>query len=337
MNWLSRLFPRKKEGEALYTDALECLLRGDTEGAFLKLRDLVKTDTSHINAYVKMGDILREKGKPDQAVKIHQSLKFRQNLTAAQKIEIHTSLARDYYALGRLARAEDNTNEVLRVDKKNAWAAEFLVQVSERGQRWEEASEYFKRVEKIGGKDDLRRHAYYRTMEGKAKEETGRAEDARGDYLKATKMDDTYPDPYLYLGNLYQREKNLEKAAENWMRFAELSPGSGKQVFGRLEKALFELGRFGQMEEFYRKLTSKDPDNMDALWGLINVLQAKGELDQAMALIDDILSRNEKSIPARLARLKLSLSRTNQDQLSAEVDEILKLIHPGNGPAVRSS
>lgn len=331
MAWLKRLFPQKREGTALYTDALEYLLRGDTDAAFSRLRKLVETDTSHVRAYVKMGDILRQNGKADQAVKIHQTLKFRRNLTSAQKVDIYSSLAKDYFELGRYPRAEENAVEVLKVDRKNRWAAEFLVKISERQNRWSEAARYLGKLEKISGEDITRRLAQFRMMEGRMKEEQNLLDEARGDYLKASKLDEAYADPHLYLGNLHQREGDLEKAIENWMTFAHLAPGSGKQVFERLEKALYELGRFGEMEGFYRKLIETDSGNIEAVSGLIDVLAAKGELDQAMNVLEEIVGMNDKSIAARLIRLKVSLHKINQDNLSKEVDDILKFVHTEGG------
>jgi pentatricopeptide repeat protein len=81
------------------------------------------------------------------------------------------------------------------------------------------------------------------------------------------------------------------------------------------------------MEEFYRGLSEKDSSNMDAFSGLINVLAAKGEFDQAITILDDLTSRNGQSVRIRLARLKLELRKRKEDELSNEVDEIVTLIH----------
>jgi len=337
LNFFNRLFSPRKNGQVLYAESLEHLLNGDTDEALRKLRELVKIDTNHINAYIQLGDILREKKNPDQATKIHQSLTFRRGLSTNQKVEIYTSLAKDYYALGEFSRAEENANRVFQLDKKNRWASEFLIKLCEGQERWARASDYLKKFEKVSGKSEKRRHAFYRMMVGQKKEKEKRYDEARTDYLKVTKLDSTFADPYLYLGNLDEKGGNLEKAVENWKKFAELSPGSGKQVFERLEKALFELGRFGQIEEFYRKLMAKDSKNMDVISGLVNVFQAKGEYDKALSLIDQVLSKNNKSVRARLARLRLSLRKIDQDQLSAEVDEILHLIKGSQGAPLRTS
>lgn len=330
MKFISRLFSRKKDARILYTESLECLLDGDVDGAYRKLRELVEVDTDQIRAYIRLGDILRERERPDQAAKIHQSLTFRRRLTDDQKIEIHTSLAKDYFTLGSFSKAEDHANKVSHLDKKNQWAVDYLIEICEKQQRWKDAAEYLKRAEKVTGKDEKRRGAFFRMMEGKAEEKGGAYNDARANYIRATKIDPSYADPYLYLGNLDERENDLEKSVHHWMRFAELCSSSGKQVFDRIEKALFELGRFGQVENFYRRLVEKDSQNADALLGLIDLLQTKGEYDKALAIVDDVLSKNNNLAIAHLAHLKLALRKIDQDQLSAKVDEIIQLLRSGS-------
>ena len=306
-------------------------MRGDSEGAYRKLRELVKIDTNHIGAYIRLGDILREKEKADQAVKIHQSLIFRRGLTTDQKVEIHTSLAKDYYSIEKFSRAEQYANQVLRFDKKNVWAAEYLLRICEDQKRWTDATEYLRKFERVSGKSEKRRRAYYRMMEGQKREEEGKFDDARSDYSQAVKLDETYADPHLYLGNLHEREKDLGSAVKNWMQFAELSPGSGKQVFERIEKALFEMGRFSETETFYRKVIATDPNNIDAIARLVDVLEAKGEIDKALALLEEALVKNDRSILARLSHLKLSLRKQDQDDLSAKVNEIVQMISKNSG------
>ena len=337
MNLLSKLFPRRKDSHLLYTEALEHMLVGDTDSAFWKLRELVKGDTNNVSAYIKLGDILREKDKGEQAVKIHQSLIFRRNLRTEVKIEIYRSLANDYFQMNQFPRAEENAKRILRLDRKNEWAAKFLVKICERRKRWQDASLYLKKLERITGEPDLRDHARYIMMQGRENEDRGEIEQAKNCYLKAVKTDEQFADPHLYLGNIFQREKDLEKAVEHWMKFAEKSAGSGKQIYVRLEKALFELGRFSDVEEFYRKLMSADGGNTDAVSGLVNVMAARGEYDQALTLVDEVLLRNNRSIRARLAKMKLALREIQKDQLAAEIDEIVDLIHDGKSTPVRSS
>ena len=79
------------------------MVRGDTRTALSHLRNVVKQDTNHINAYLQMGDILREEDNAQAAIKIHQSLTVRPNLSNEVKRDIHKSLALDFEQLGNLS------------------------------------------------------------------------------------------------------------------------------------------------------------------------------------------------------------------------------------------
>tara|TARA_B100001964_G_scaffold47650_1_gene53293 strand:+ start:321 stop:1343 length:1023 start_codon:yes stop_codon:yes gene_type:complete len=335
LRFLSQIFGKRKDSTTLYIEALEHLVDGKTDLAITKLREVIQLDSSNVNAYVLLADILRKRNIIDQAIKIHRSLTIRQRLTKEQKILIQTSLAKDYLVLGKTRLARESTKKILEYDRHNNWAADFLVRLAEEENDWKKADDLLSSIEKSSGNMDARRHARYRMMIGRSKESEGDLEGAKEDYKQAITFDQTYADSYLYLGNLHEKSGDLEPALEHWRKFAELAPSAAKQVFERFERALFQLGRYGDVEEFYRHIMVKNPNDMDALIGLVDVLQAKGEHERALGIVDDALARNRRSIRARLARLKISLRRVHQDQLSAEVDKIVELIPSSNGQSRR--
>ena len=71
---------QKKNSDLLYTEELNMLVRGQSDNAIRLLRDVVKQDTNHLNAYLQLGDILRDEGNSLNAIKIHQSLTVRPGL-----------------------------------------------------------------------------------------------------------------------------------------------------------------------------------------------------------------------------------------------------------------
>ena len=64
------------------------MLRTDNRKAIKLLRDVVKQDSDHIAAYLQLGNLLREED-PQRAIKIHQMLTVRPNLSKTIKIEIY--------------------------------------------------------------------------------------------------------------------------------------------------------------------------------------------------------------------------------------------------------
>ena len=80
---------KKRRTESIYTNALNAMVRGDTRTALSNLRDVVKQDSEHINAYLQMGNILRQDNNGQAAIKIHQSLMVRPNLNNEIRLDIH--------------------------------------------------------------------------------------------------------------------------------------------------------------------------------------------------------------------------------------------------------
>ena len=75
-------FRKKKKPRinSIYTDALNAMVNGDLSNAISLLKQVVKQDSNHVRAYLQLGNILR-KDNPEQALKIHQSLTVRPNLS----------------------------------------------------------------------------------------------------------------------------------------------------------------------------------------------------------------------------------------------------------------
>ena len=97
---------KKRRTESIYTNALNAMVRGDTRTALSHLRDVVKQDSDHINAYLQMGNILRQDNKGKAAIKIHQSLMVRPKLDNQIKLDIHKALALDFEQIENLSRAQ---------------------------------------------------------------------------------------------------------------------------------------------------------------------------------------------------------------------------------------
>jgi len=313
--------------ESIYTHALNAMVRGDRRIALNHLRDVVKQDTNHIDAYLQMGDILREEGNAQAAVKIHQSLTVRPNLSNDINRDIHKSLALDFEQLGQFAKARREAEFVLKQNKKNLWANEFLLNIFEQNRDWDKATQVSKNIQRIKHSKDPNQIARFLVYQGMDKLEKGQHNEAIAIFQKALKTAPEFGLPCLRLGDLYAETRNLVKAVENWEKFALLNPEEGRRVYTKIESALFDLGRFSEVEKFYERILKKDPSNLNALAKLANVLEEKGEHNSAITLVEDALSKNESSIHAHLMKLKLSLHVSKPHELSNQIDDIIQLLN----------
>ena len=122
--------------------------------------------------------------------------------------------------------------------------------------------------------------------------------------------------PYKYLGDIKYANRDLVKAVEYWEKYMDLSPAESHLVFDSIETALFDLGRYSEVEKFYKKVLENNPKDLNAGLRLANVLNEKGENKAAINLIDSFIDEENPSILVMLMKLKLSLSTKTPAELA---------------------
>ena len=150
----------QKKTDSLYTDALNAMLKTDKRRAISLLRDVVKQDSNHIDAYLQLGNILRDE-EPQRALKIHQMLTVRPNLSKTTKVDIYKSLAMDYEVIGDLIKARKEAEQILIIDKQNEWGITFLLNIGEKIEDWDYAADKAKQLQKIIGVSDTNNLSKY--------------------------------------------------------------------------------------------------------------------------------------------------------------------------------
>jgi len=320
---------KQKKTDSLYTDALNAMLRADKSKAVALLRDIVKQDSDHVDAYLQLGSILRD-DDPQRALKIHQMLTVRPNLEQSIQLEIYKSLAMDYETIGDLNRSKKEAEQILTLDKQNQWALTFLLNIGEKIKDWDYAEDKAKRLQKITGNYNNQELAKYLVYRGKEKIKENEFEAAELLLNKAIKQAPEFGLPYKYLGKIRMVKRDLVKAVGYWEKFVNLSPEDSHKVFDNMESALFDLGRYSEVENFYRKVLDKDSNNVAGTLRLANVLNEKGEDQAAIKLIDGIINSGSDKISILLMKLKLSLSIQTPNELGYQIDAILNTIENAN-------
>ena len=317
---------QKKNSDLLYTEALNMLVRGESDNAIRLLRDVVKQDTNHLNAYLQLGDTLRDEGNSLNAIKIHQSLTVRPGLDEKLQIQIHQSLAQDYLSIDETSMAKKEAEMILNIDKKHSWATDFLLDLAEKDHDWGQAARLIRTIEKNNNKSDITRFARFKVYEGMEKFENDDRNGAEQCFNKAISLAPKFGLPHLHLGNLFSENRNLVKALDHWEQFALLDAENGSSVYSKIEAALFDLGRFSEVEKFYQRALNNNPENLDALAKIANVLEEKGERQKALELVEEALSKHDDSIKLRLMKLKLSIQHSSPPQLSQQIDRMIDIM-----------
>ncbi|MDW7680241.1 MAG: tetratricopeptide repeat protein, partial [bacterium] len=299
MIYLIRKPKLKRDASFEYTTALNYLIAGEKTEALKKLRESVRYDTNNIDAYLKIGDILREQGMFDRAIKIHRGLIIRRNLSAGQKIDILESLVKDYQSAGKFERAIKAADHLVAMTKGEIWVLDIRLKLYEAAGQWDKAIDALKNLQREKGEKDKSLLALYLVEAGLQLTREGRERDGRLKFREAIKQDSSCPPAYLYLSDSYIRENRYNDALSELKKFITQAPQNAYLAFNRIKDILFHEGVFGQVENIFRNLLEMHPDNEPIRLALADVYERKGELNRAIDLCYAGLEKDNNSLSVK--------------------------------------
>lgn len=146
--WLGRRDKRKDvirpytDLSAEYFTGLDYLLNEKMDEAIESFIRALEINSDTIPAHLALAKLFRRKGDVDRAIQIHQNLLARPDLSHADFMRIQMALARDYYAVGLLDRAENLLQEIIKsqgLKKTRHNALHLLIKLYEKEGEWQQA------------------------------------------------------------------------------------------------------------------------------------------------------------------------------------------------------
>jgi lipopolysaccharide biosynthesis regulator YciM len=300
--------PTKTESE-LYVDALRDLLDGRQESAFTKLRQVVADDSNNIDAYIRLGKILRDNKKPDRALQVHQDLTLRSGLSSAQKAEILHHLYADYSALNDLDMAQAALKELITLKPRDRWAYINLLELQKKAETWDEAYDTAVMLLKIEGNKSKKPLATFKYQMGQAHYRRREHHKARVLFKEALGFDPTYVEAYLAIGDSYHQENRSEDAVNFWKKLISAVPNEGHRVIERLKKTLFDLGRYGEINSICEDILKHSPKNLEARICLAEFNEKKGDSDLAEQILVGITDDYPDELKAVIELIRIYLEK----------------------------
>lgn len=318
----------KPASDESYIEALRALLDGNHTLAFLKLKETVTGNSNNIDAYIRLVTLFRQRGMHAKALQLSTDLSLRQTIDPVDRVRVLYSLADCYIASDKLDAAEDTYKRLLQMHEQKKTAMKRLVDLYEKMGRWEDAYKMGLDSLNLSHERDRSSLAKYKLKMGEALIVNGEYHKARLEYKEALKLDSKSADAVLGLGDAYDKEGRLEDAVRAWRQIIEVSPKKSEIVFGRLKKALFDLGQFGEIEDLYNKVLERDRENLAALTGLATLAEKKGESLQAVEMYNQILEAKPDYRPALAGLLKLYREEKRFGEAAQVIDRTVESLLP---------
>ncbi|UCD63384.1 MAG: tetratricopeptide repeat protein [Candidatus Zixiibacteriota bacterium] len=299
----------------LYVEALRDLLDGLQESAFTKLRQVVIDDPENIDAYLRLGQILRDNKQPERALQVHKDLTVRSGLSDSVKVEILSQLYRDYIALRDLDMAQAALKEAIGLKPRDRWALVKLLETQKQVEDWDEAYNTAVMLLKLEGNKSKKPLAAFKFHMGEALYKKREYHKARILFKEALGFDPGYVAAYLAIGDSYHDEKRYEDAVNFWRKLIAAIPDQGHQVIERLKKTLFDLGRFGEIHGICEEILKSSPRNLEARLCLAEFHEKKGDTDLAEQLLSGIVDDYPGDIKAVTELIRVYLEKGGTDKV----------------------
>ena len=260
--WASRLEQRSSArtspagaGSALQAQALAAVLHDDTQAAVDALTAQIQQDPDSAPLHSALALLYRRRGEVDRAIRVHQALAERTDLSLADRHRAQLELGVDYLKAGLIDRAE-NTLVGLEGTEHAQAALVHRIEVAQSVRDWPRALQLTESLESSSGRSQAipRMHLHCEIAHGcadpvVAKESIDRALQAAGDH----------PRPWLLLGQWAWSQKDATGAIEAWNRMGELSPDHLILAAGAWTDAWAALGQPEQGARRWDELQSRLP------------------------------------------------------------------------------
>lgn len=297
-----------------YVDGLRSMVAKDHRNAFVKLRQAVDLDTENIDAYLKLGDLFRQSGHVDRALQIHRELTLRQGVSGELRAEVRRSLVEDYIEGKLKSKAMETLLQMIKSGEQRPWAEDRLLEIHIGDENWSDAEELYRNIMKSRGIKESPTMSCIKLMMGRRLLDEEQFHKARLMYKEALSLNGTDPLPYLYIAESYLLEERVNDGLEYLKKMCENAPKQAHLGFPLIEDTLFNLGRFGEIEDIYRGVLNVDPDNIPTSIALAGILEKKGEIPAAESLLRSVLDSGRQSETAalKLARLLAASDRLEE-------------------------
>ncbi len=289
----------------IYQDALKALLDGKELEAMRRLRDTVMHDTDNVDAYIRLGRLIREKGDAEKAANIHQSLTVRPTLKRDEELRIYEELIEDYSAMGRVEKAVDLLKEIIRLAHDKLPYLRRLLSMLVTRHRTDEVYEILRKHEKM--LSDKKEAASWYAENARIQLEKGDIK-ASESLKNAQRLSKDHPYVIIVQVQQFIKSEQLAKAKPLLEKFLKLYPEEAESVLDLVEQVYFELGIYEKVVALYEGLLKKYPQKRDVRLRLARIRTKEGSEEEAGALIDAALLENPGDVPFIIERVSLYLA-----------------------------
>jgi lipopolysaccharide biosynthesis regulator YciM len=231
LGWLaSRLDARqfrreRQESPKVYYKGLNLLLNEQHDKAIDAFIEAVQQDPDTSELHFALGDLFRRRGEYERAVRVHQHLLGRADLTKQERDQAQYGLAQDYLKAGLFDRAEE-AYQALAGTPFDTEARLALLDLHERSRDWRAALTVAEQLEKSGSGSFASRIAHYHCELALEADASGQRDAADAELARAREAAPGDARPFVLSGEQAAARGDHGAALRWWNTLMAVRPAS---------------------------------------------------------------------------------------------------------------
>ena len=282
-----------KESSALprsYFKGLNFLLNEQPDKAIEAFIEATRVDPETIELHFALGNLFRRRGEADRAIRVHQNLVDRDNLTEEQRLHALSELGQDFLKLGLLDRAEDIFVK-LRGTTRNEEALRILLEIYQQEKEWQKAIEIAEQLPGNAGHEWVKEVANFHCELASDALRNDKPEEALKQLELALAVNRKCARAIMLQGDIALKQGDAAAAIEHWKRIEQQNPVYLALVAGKLMDAYRQLDKEAAGAQLLRSYLD-EYSSLDLLDAVFQTEIANGTPEGAYTLVRDELRRN---------------------------------------------
>lgn len=285
---------RAETGSPSYFRGLYHLLNEQPDQAIDAFLDVARLEPETVDAHLALGNLFRRQGEVDRALRIHQNLIARPNLSRDQRDLAMYQLGLDYQKAGLLDRARQVFSELVERNKEYAPALEALTEITEQEREWGEALKWRQQLARIRGHGDAVAESLIHcelASEALSRNDLARAQQS---LRRAFGVNRTCVRASILAGQLHTLKGNDRKAIREWERIVRQDPQHLVLVLDELVAAYHRLGEEDHLRRFLRA-TLEEAEHPALFAALVAHLAREVGAEEALSQVEEGLGSHPES------------------------------------------
>ena len=271
---LRQLRIANRQAPRAYFKGLNYLLNEQQDQAIDAFIEAVQNDPDTSELHFALGNLFRRRGEYDRAVRVHEHLLARADLSTADRQRAQHGLALDFLKAGLLDRAEDALRK-LEGSAYEGQARLARLAIYERSREWPQAAQVAELLERSGEANFSVRQAHYRCEQAREAFAQGDSERALQLLQETVREVPQAPRARILLGQLLLTRQQAEASLQALRPLFEQRDPCAPLAASTLAKAAQACGQEAAaralLEAFYQQQAS-----LDVLEAMVTLTTASG-------------------------------------------------------------